>query len=130
MKMHSCWKRWQLVQRPSSDASKPEQRICFSSVSLALSVDPPASIIPCDVCSIGTQWRCVAGAPVGPGIPYVVEEAHEDPADIVHTSREEACGTCPDGLAGVGAAVEWPCLLALRANFRSLAGDGGPGTVN
>lgn len=26
--MHSCEKRWQFVQRPSSDVSKPEQRIC------------------------------------------------------------------------------------------------------
>lgn len=28
MKIHSCWNRWQLVHRPSSEASKPEQRIC------------------------------------------------------------------------------------------------------
>jgi hypothetical protein len=26
--MHSCWKRWQLEQRPSGFWSKPEQRIC------------------------------------------------------------------------------------------------------
>lgn len=36
VKMHSCEKRTQLVQRPSSEASKPEQRICAAAGSAAV----------------------------------------------------------------------------------------------
>lgn len=101
MKIHSCWKRWQLVQRPSSEASNPEQRICIDqhhSQHGALGID-----IPCAVCNNDTRWPFAASVPADSDSPCEVVPLFEGPGGRrVRTCHGEALRiACLGGLAGV-----------------------------
>ena len=99
--MHSCWKRWQLVQRPSSDASKPEQRICNLRVSSRGSQVIVMVNSLCASCSSGRQSLYVASVPVGCS-SCAVEGHHADLVDVPGTCRRQEDDTC---LGAAGAAV-------------------------
>lgn len=91
MKMHSCWKRWQLVQRPSSEASKPEHRICIRLAHPSRMLFPPVHV-PCVVCNTGTRLRSAALVPADSGIACVAVEAHHvGLAGMASTCRGDTC---------------------------------------
>ena len=103
MKMHSCWNRWQFVHRPSSEASKPEQRICKRS----------AHVLPHQRCdgplyvsdSIDTQWQSAASVPAGSHTDEVEEGHASDPEGGRRTCRREEDDDSSPAL-GAGGEVE------------------------
>ncbi len=103
MKMHSCWKRWQLVQRPSSDASKPEQRIYDLSVSTRGSGRMMIVNSLCASCSSGKRSLYAASVLVGCS-SCAAEEHREGLVDVLDTCRRPEDDTCLDA-AGVEVGV-------------------------
>lgn len=87
------------MQRPSSDASKPEQRIYGVGVSTGGSDILLIVNSLCAFCSTGTQWLYAASAPVGCN-SCAVEDHHAGLAGVLDTCHRQAVDTCPDA-AGV-----------------------------
>lgn len=108
------------MQRPSSEASNPEQRICplVSATNVELYGSWNGS--PCDVCSIDTLSRFVASAPAGLGTANERAD-HEGLVRILRMENTLVQGrTYPDVGPDVEAAEGLTCRLALRVRYRNL----------
>ena len=79
------------MQRPSSDASKPEQRIWHPSALGGLPPPLMSSFLPCDDGNTGMRWPFAAWELAGSGRSCAA--AAEDDAHTERTCREEV-GTC------------------------------------
>jgi hypothetical protein len=106
--MHSWLKRTQLVQRPSSEASKPEHRIWYS-----LS-NPSPRLMPWE------DSPCVCDSIDRRLLSFVLEPVVGSScvAEVVPCSPEDADTCCEEQAAGTGPVVE-----VVKSAYRMVVGD-------
>jgi hypothetical protein len=120
--MH-CWlKRWQLVQRPSFEFSKPEHRI-YDPVSKPSSrLWSPISNVPCVVGSIGRQLLFSVAGPRPGRRPEVVEVVRRDRGDIpcreALERERQSCWTVGEIVKTPGGSVEAAGIAMVAADSK------------